>query len=236
MSGSRADFFFMAQIAEQAERWDDMREYMSRVANVGQPLEVFERNMLSLAFKESVNARRSALRELRNYVGAAPRVEQYQAKLQAELGEVCSSLIGLLPGLIDMADPSDVEAKVFYMKMRGDYCRYLAEYQVGEGNGIAEAKQAYEQAMELATNGLGGNHPGRLGLALNFSVFQNEVLGDKKAAIQLAKETLEHLSKEAPDPSDPDGAANADIKQILEANLSLWRDGAGDDGTQVEDM
>lgn len=65
MSASRADLLFMAQIAEQAERWDDMRGYMSRIAMLGQPLEVFERSMLSQAFKESLWLRAFRARLLR---------------------------------------------------------------------------------------------------------------------------------------------------------------------------
>ena len=64
------------------------------------------------------------------------------------------------------------QTKVFYLKMKGDYYRYLSEVstddhlkEVSEG-----ALKSYEEASALA-EGLEKTHPIRLGLALNFSVF-----------------------------------------------------------------
>lgn len=91
--------------------------------------------------------------------------------------------------------------------------------------------------MSLATTGLSGHHPGRLGLALNFSVFQNEVLKDRQSAIALAKQTLSTLEGDPIDPNDPDASANMDIMQILAENLLLWQQSSGgEDGTAVEEM
>merc|ERR1712100_354705 len=76
------------------------------------------------------------------------------------------------------------ESKVFYFKMKGDYFRYIAEFTEGEGKGGAanNAHGAYNQAMEVATTDLVVTHPIRLGLALNFSVFHYEVLGNQEEA------------------------------------------------------
>eukprot|EP00429_Kryptoperidinium_foliaceum_P054520 CAMPEP_0176079322 /NCGR_PEP_ID=MMETSP0120_2-20121206/39672_1 /TAXON_ID=160619 /ORGANISM="Kryptoperidinium foliaceum, Strain CCMP 1326" /LENGTH=237 /DNA_ID=CAMNT_0017413077 /DNA_START=58 /DNA_END=771 /DNA_ORIENTATION=- len=237
MSASRSDLLFMAQIAEQAERWDDMREYMSRVAKVAQELDTVERNMLSQAFKESVNARRLALREVRRSLDVLPRVVEYHGKLQEELTECCEGMLEILPELTGKASDADVEGKVFYLKLMGDYCRYLAEFGTPDesASAVEQAKGAYSQAMALATSGLGDCHPGRLGLALNYAVFQNEVLKDRGSAIALAKETLADLA--APAGLDDENAAVViDIKQILEENLKLWQAGSNDDGTQIEEM
>merc|ERR1719447_1190653 len=63
----------------------------------------------------------------------------------------------------------DAEARIFYMKMRGDYFRYLSEFDDREDykNG---AEKSYREAMELSKNALPETHPTRLGLALNYSV------------------------------------------------------------------
>merc|ERR1712129_140570 len=77
-------------------------------------------------------------------------------------------------------------------KMQGDYHRYLAELPGGalEKN-IDEARQAYEQATKEANLHLLTTHPVRLQLALNFSVFQHELLGDRDGAVSTAETASE---------------------------------------------
>uniref|UniRef100_A0A4W5L1G2 Tyrosine 3-monooxygenase/tryptophan 5-monooxygenase activation protein, beta polypeptide like n=1 Tax=Hucho hucho TaxID=62062 RepID=A0A4W5L1G2_9TELE len=67
---------------------------------------------------------------------------------------------------------------VFYLKMKGDYYRYLAEVAVGEEKAaiIGNSQEAYKDAFEISKNDMQPTHPIRLGLALNFSVFYYEIL------------------------------------------------------------
>jgi len=51
-----------AKIAEQAERYDDMADAMKTVTKIGDELSSEERNLLSVAFKNVVGARRSSWR------------------------------------------------------------------------------------------------------------------------------------------------------------------------------
>jgi 14-3-3 protein epsilon len=81
------------------------------------------------------------------------------------------------------------ETKVFFMKMKGDYYRYISEYASGDQHSKAadNALQAYKSASEIAGSDLKTTHPIRLGLALNFSVFYYEVMNDPTKACNLAK-------------------------------------------------
>jgi hypothetical protein len=61
----RAQLVFMAKLAEQAERFEEMVEYMRRVANLGdgnsaEELSVEERNLLSVAYKNVIGSRRAS--------------------------------------------------------------------------------------------------------------------------------------------------------------------------------
>ena len=57
------DDVYMAKLAEQAERYEEMVEYMKRVAEgSSQDLSLEERNLLSVAYKNVVGARRASLR------------------------------------------------------------------------------------------------------------------------------------------------------------------------------
>merc|ERR1712194_362760 len=80
------------------------------------------------------------------------------------------------------------ESKVFYQKMKADYWRYIAEFSEGDKKSSAaeSARAAYEEAAKVAEKGLAVTHPIRLGLALNYSVFQYEVLSNQDEACKMA--------------------------------------------------
>ena len=90
---------------------------------------------------------------------------------------------------------SNAESKVFYLKMKGDYYRYLAEVAVGDKRTavLDDSQKAYQEAFEIAKSKMQPTHPIRLGLALNFSVFYYEILNSPEKACQLAK-TVRNIS------------------------------------------
>jgi len=62
MPESREDSVYLAKLAEQAERYEEMVENMKRVASSDQELTVEERNLLSVAYKKVIGARRASWR------------------------------------------------------------------------------------------------------------------------------------------------------------------------------
>merc|ERR1712050_308569 len=107
----------------------------------------------------------------------AKHAKEYCGKVEAELDKICNTILSLLDGnLIPKATSG--ESKVFYQKMKADYYRYIAEFTDGDKKTQAaeSARQAYEAAKVVAEKDLVVTHPIRLGLALNYSVFQYEVL------------------------------------------------------------
>jgi 14-3-3 protein epsilon len=58
----REDRVYMAKLAEQAERYDEMLESMKSVAEHDTELTVEERNLLSVAYKNVIGARRASWR------------------------------------------------------------------------------------------------------------------------------------------------------------------------------
>lgn len=58
----REDRVFMAKLAEQAERYDEMLEAMKMVASYDTELTVEERNLLSVAYKNVIGVRRASWR------------------------------------------------------------------------------------------------------------------------------------------------------------------------------
>jgi 14-3-3 protein epsilon len=102
-----------------------------------------ERNLLSVGYKNAVASRRAAWRTLsdiqeREEYNREPKKENknvdlvkwYKAKIEDELDFLCDEALALLiKTLIPNAVGKDnLEARVFYMKMKGDYYRYGAEF------------------------------------------------------------------------------------------------------------
>merc|ERR1712113_1354831 len=163
----------------------------------GDELSVEERNLLSVAYKNAVGSRRAAWRIItsveqkeksKGNEEQAKYAKEYLSKVEAELQKICDTILGLLDGnLINKA--SGGESKVFYQKMKADYYRYIAEFSNGDAKDKASenARAAYEEAHKVAEKDLAVTHPIRLGLALNYSVFQYEVLSNPDEACKMAR-------------------------------------------------
>merc|ERR1712227_551695 len=142
MSSARDMNVYLAKLSEQAERYDEMIKYMDKVVQdeTKSSLTPEERNLLSVAYKNVVGARWASLRiigsieskEKEKGSANAELVTQYKGKVEEELNLICQDILSLLDTkLIEGAAPS-AEASVFYLKMKADYYRYLAEFAAGE--------------------------------------------------------------------------------------------------------
>ena len=107
--------------------------------------------------------------------------------------------------------------------MKGDYFRYISEYAKGEKHGEVAlgAKAAYDEATKVASE-LPKAHPLRLGLALNFSVFQFEVMSDPEKACEMAKLAYDEGLAEAEGLDEDQYQEASDILQLLRDNLIMW--------------
>ena len=114
------------------------------------------------------------------------------------------------------------------MYRRGDYYRYLAEFQQDDARKEASEKslEAYKKASDLATGAAGEplqpTHPIRLGLALNFSVFYYEILNAPERACRLAKAAFDDAISELDSLNEESYKDSTLIMQLLRDNLTLW--------------
>uniref|UniRef100_A0A915NG34 14-3-3 domain-containing protein n=1 Tax=Meloidogyne javanica TaxID=6303 RepID=A0A915NG34_MELJA len=223
----------LAKLAEQAERYDDMAESMKKVTEFGDELSNEERNLLSVAYKNVVGARRSSWRvlssiEQKTEGGKKTMTKEYREKIECELRDICKGVMNLLDKfLIPKAGTPD--SKVFYLKMKGDYYRYLAE--VSSGNELTDvidkSQQSYQEAFDIAKDKMPPTHPIRLGLALNFSVFYFEILDNKSKACQLAKQSFDEAVAELDTLDENLYKDSTLIMQLLRDNLTLWTSDGG---------
>merc|ERR1711977_224817 len=230
----REECVYMAKLAEQAERYDEMVEEMKKVAQMvdEKELSVEERNLLSVAYKNVIGARRASWRiissieqkeESKGNNDNATRIKKYRSVVEKELNDICNSILGLLDTYLIPSSTSG-ESKVFYLKMKGDYHRYLAEFKTGqERKEAAEATlHAYRSAQDISLEELAPTHPIRLGLALNFSVFYYEILNSPERACHLAKQAFDDAIAELDTLSEESYKDSTLIMQLLRDNLTLW--------------
>lgn len=230
--GKRDALVERAALAEAAERYEDMARLMKERVEKRTELSVDERNLFSVAYKNVVGTRRQAWRVLSGMEQTAQEekrslADNYRKQIESELQDICDEVISLLDSyLINNAQEEDnkaAESKVFYLKMKGDYHRYLAEVMQGETreSAVASAEEAYSKAMKTAES-LATTHPIRLGLALNFSVFHYEIKGKPKEACKLAKESFDNAAADLDSVQEDSYKDSTLIMQLLRDNLTLW--------------
>lgn len=225
---------YLAMLAEQCTRYEDMMSFLEdMVKTKTEDLTSDERNLLSIAYKNTISQDRQAIRTLLAYESKEAKksespyldfIREYKAKVQKELEELCNKINTTIDSSLLPKATTD-EAKVFYHKMKGDYYRYIAENIDGELKkkysdlGLA----SYNAALE-ASKSIDYKNPIKLGLALNLSVFYYEVVNNREEACKLAKETLEK-SKEALEGVDEEEDEVKDamsIVNLLQENLEMW--------------
>ena len=138
---------YLAKLAEQAERYEgkittphipqqsltrfstEMVECMKNVASADQELSVEERNLLSVAYKNVIGARRASWRivtsieqkeESKGNESQVTLIKEYRQKIEAELAKICEDILEVLDEHLIKSAQSG-ESKVFYHKMCA-YC------------------------------------------------------------------------------------------------------------------
>ncbi|XP_060620825.1 14-3-3 protein gamma-like [Anolis sagrei] len=185
-----------AQLAEQCGRYQDMAAAMRQlVAEGGEPLTQEEKTLLSKAYTFVIQELCSSWRRLKNSVEQGvgkekEHAEAYRETIRRELEAQCLEILGLLDhGLLKHCHETDKESRAFYLKMKGDNYRYLAEVAQSDTKEmlVKSAVQAYEEAQEISEWHLEPTHPLALAVALNHSVLHYEVLNNAEKATKLAK-------------------------------------------------
>jgi hypothetical protein len=240
---SNKDLIELARITENAERYEDMCTIMGKLVKnkSKEGLEVEERNMLSVAYKNVVGARRASWRTLKasddeNDNNNDELREKYREQVESELKGKCLEVLALLQenlvskeedvdklaseAVDDEAKMSVFETQVFYLKMCGDYYRYLAEFS-DDDEFKAQAENKYKSALKMAEN-LAATHPTRLGLALNASVCYYEILKKPQDACKLAKDAFDQAIQKLDTLNDSSYKDSTLIMQLLRDNLTIW--------------
>jgi len=124
---ARRNAVYLAKLQEQSERYEQMVASMKSVATMDVELTVEERNLLSVAYKNVVGARRASWRIVSSIEqkeeGKSPSdprhlalIKQQRTTIEKELQDICQDILNILQKhLIPNATTGD--SRVFYYKM-----------------------------------------------------------------------------------------------------------------------
>jgi hypothetical protein len=96
-----------------------------------------ERNLLSVAFKNLISSKRTAWRTITaieqnpKYSKFGDSLALYKKKIEEGLYKDCELIIELIKTKV-LTKSAEPESKAFFVKMVGDYYRYIAETAQGE--------------------------------------------------------------------------------------------------------
>lgn len=228
---------YKAELSEKAERFEEMVECMKEAvkhsAASKNKIEIKDRNMLSVAYKNQVGVRRTSWRILSKTLQEAKIAEpkdnghvemilEYIKEVEEELNCICDDLLSLLDTYLIHDEAKD--SQVFFLKMKGDYLRYKSEIATGEylAEVSQQAHESYHQAMNIANESLPPTNPTRLGLYLNYSVFCFEILNERSRAIEMGKRAFDEAIAELDSLTEESYKDSTLIMQLLRDNLSLW--------------
>ena len=127
MSAKYEKNIYLAMLAEQCNRFDEMVQFLEdMLKSRDEDLSNDERNLLSIAYKNSVSSRRTALRTIIAYETKEkkketstflPFIQEYHKKVQEELNKACQNILNVIDQTL-LKRAEDAEAKVFYSKRK----------------------------------------------------------------------------------------------------------------------
>jgi 14-3-3 protein epsilon len=229
---SREEYVYLSKLYEKAERFPDMVKSINKFVEMDPKLTKEERNLLSAGYKNIISDKRSSWRLLNNMerkeeekknTTQSTYIKEIKDKIETELNQICAQIQSVIDKYL-IPNATDVENKVFYLKLKADYYRYKCEFANGKefDEACDNAEKVYKEAYELSNKEMPITNSTRLGLDLNFSVFYYEIKGLKEEACTIAKNAFDESMKSLDDLEKSKAKDTLLIIQLLKENLILW--------------
>lgn len=237
---AREDYIFMAKTANKVGRFQDMLEYMRKVSNMEQVLSAEERNLLQIAYKKCISAKREALKlivPIKKKEESKPNpklqvIKEVKDGIEDELLKLCNEAINFVENIQNTKN-LDTESKVYFLKMQGDFHRYILEFVASENlkkSNRDELVKAYEAATGYADD-LKPTHPLRLNVALNYAVYYFEIEKKTQDACNLAMAAFDEAIQEMDKLDEATYQDTMNMMQLIRDNVSSWTS----DGIEVHE-
>ncbi|CAK80941.1 unnamed protein product (macronuclear) [Paramecium tetraurelia] len=231
----REDLVYMAKICEQAERFEDMFNFIRQVALMEQELLTEERNLLSISFKNCIGKLRTTLKilkiidtnllqdQLNDHLSQSKLIANYKQKIEDELILYCEDLIRVIDCNLVKKQYKSVDMMFFY-KLKSDAFRYLSEFKTNDKKQfmLDEYSKTQKQVEEIFEKEISKTDPTYLGLALSQAVYTYEIFNDTVSACKIAQKAFDGALSELDQLSEDNYKDVTLIMQLLRDNLVLW--------------
>merc|ERR1712196_340820 len=89
---------FLARVAEQAERFEDMVKFLQEAidSKSGEDFTIDERNLLSVGFKNLIGSQSGAIEQNPKYQKFGDALATYKKKIEKELYDQCMKIVSLV--------------------------------------------------------------------------------------------------------------------------------------------
>ena len=228
---SREEYIYLSKLYERAERYQDMVDSINKFIELDPKLSKEERNILSAGYKNMISDKRASWRllnsmekkEVKKKSNQVNYVKEIKNHIEDELKKTFVNVHEILDKFL-IPNAEDHESKVYYLKCKADYYRYLSEISKGKDleDSNNKAEDYYKQAYEISEKELPVINCTRVGLCLNMAVFYYEVKGDKKRGCEIAKKSFEESMKYLDDLEKFKSKDTLLLIQLLKENLIFW--------------
>ena len=231
---TKEDIMFMVQLCEKAGRYEEMRQYVKQYILDGYLLSSTDRELFTVVYKNVIGVRRNSWKSVRalkskcaDTDSRVSLLKDYQSKIESEISAVANEVLELITKHI-LPTANGHESKVYYIKLKADYERYLAEISTGKDHSEYTflAHESYKDAADIALCFLSPINVVRLGLMLNFSVFYYEIYNSPERACILSRSVYDDameagvFSRRREETNDHKDAVA--ILQMMKDNLKVW--------------
>lgn len=220
---------FMLNLIEDSERYEDIRLYRTNLLH--KELSPAEKSCFYNCYRKIIAARRNVWHPVyileKKEISKSKVISWYRQRLEAEIETICKEVFEISDYQLRVA--SNNESKVFFLKMKGDYLRYQAEYHCIPENkeryghlAVQSCFFNYEQASEIALSEFPTTHSLRLSLALNFSVFFYEIMKSSDRALIIARVAYQDGIADLPTVEIQFRKETEKLLSMINENITLW--------------
>lgn len=230
---TRDEYIYLSKIYERAERYPDMVSAINKFIEINPKLSKEEKKIVSAGYKNILLEKRASWnllnnmekRESKKKPEQIPYIKEIKKIIEKELKEQFEEVLKIIDKFL-LPNAEDADSKVFYMRLKGDHYRYLAEISKNKekefNKAIGDAEKIYKEAYEIANKELPVLNNTRIGLCLNFAVFYYEVKGNKKEGCKIAKKAFEDSMKYLDELEKNKLKDVLLLIQLLKENLIFW--------------
>ena len=240
---TREELVYLAKLYEKTERYPDMVKTINKFVELNPKLTKNERNILCSGYKNIIADKRASWRllnsmekkESKKNSSQLVNIKTVKKNIENDLNKITEEIISIIDKYLLPSAP-DIETKVFFMKIKGDYLRYKCEFTSGKefNEACTNAEKIYKEAYDQANKNIPISSSTRLGLGLNFSVFYYEIKGQKEEAMKIAKTVFEEAMKVADILEKSKPKDTILIIQLLKENLILWSNELNDNDDEED--